>query len=284
VGAAGGNRDEYGIVYSRLKGTTRIVVKLLGEGYVFNSGTIVYPPFNFFRILTFMLVNGQDRPVSRRNLGNLIWSDSPSEQVNADFRQTLARINRFQKEHDFKLLAADATAIWLNRGQDVYIDLMEFYRLMANPGPKSWLRLCEVYRGDLLGIHRSAGEEFEEWLEHERQLARSGFVSAMSQALMPGSGLTNPERQVVASRLLREDPYNEGAYRALMYVAAGSGDQSLIRRLFDACTAILHKELGVTPTAETVNYYKLLMARDYEASPITLESEQQVARNMLTDR
>lgn len=240
--------------------TAQISIRVLGESQVHSANQLVTPPFNFLRILTYLIIEGRGRPVARRRFANLIWSDNPSEQANADIRQAVARIRRFQEENKFQLLSADSLMAWINPGQNVYVDLSEFLDLIANSGPQTWLRLCEIYNGDLLGSHRPAGEGFEEWLDHHRTALRYNFINAIAQAVLPTSSMTHKERSFCASRLLSEDPYHEGAHRALMYEAAMSGDFSFLRHLFLMCTNLLRLELGVTPTQETVTFYNSLMS------------------------
>jgi DNA-binding SARP family transcriptional activator len=248
-------------MYSIDENKTPISIRMLGECNVYFAGKIAHPTFNFLRILAYLIIEGRGRPVPRRRIANLIWSDNPSEQVNADIRQAVARIRRFQEEHKFQLLASDATMVWLNAGQDIYTDLQEFQHLVANPGPKAWVRLCEIYNGDLLGTHRPAGEGFEEWLDHHRTALRFEYINTISHAVLPTSLMTHKERHFCASRLLAEDPYHEGAHRALMYEAAMNGDFSFLRHLFQECTSVLRRELGINPTEETVTFYKSLMSR-----------------------
>jgi DNA-binding SARP family transcriptional activator len=248
-------------MYGAAEKTARVTIRLLGDCNVYTAGQVVYPTFHFLRILAYLIIEGRERPVSRRRIANLIWSDNASEQVNADIRQAVARIRKFQLEHQFELLASDMNMVWLNPDATVYTDLLEFRELIANPGPKAWLRLCEIYGGDLLGSHRPAGEGFEDWLDHHRTKLRFDYTNAMSQAVLPTSLLTHQERQFCASRLLIEDPYHEGAHRALMYEAALNGDYSFLRHLFEECSTVLRQELGVDPTEETVTFYKNLMSR-----------------------
>lgn len=236
-------------------------IEVLGDCNVFSGEEIVHPPFNFLRILVYLMIEGRGRPISRQRIANLIWSDSTSEHVSADIRQTIVRIRRFQEDHHVELLANDASMLWLQRGADVYVDLWEFQELVENPGPKSWLRLCQIYNGELLGGHRPAGEEFEEWLNHQRTALRFEYINCISQAVLPTSLLTHKERHFCASRLLVEDPYHEGAHRALMYGAAMNGEYSLLKHLFDECVQVLRKELGVPPTEETILFYKTLLSR-----------------------
>lgn len=241
--------------------TTNITIRLLGDSNVFSSGKIVYPTIHFLRILAYLIIEGRGQPISRRRIANLIWSEGGSEQVSADVRQAVARIRRFQQEHNFQLLTSDANMVWLTRQDGVYTDLIEFRDLIATPGPKAWVRLCEIYSGDLLGAHKPAGQGFEEWLDHHRTALRFDFINAISQAVLPTSLLTHQERHFCATRLLEEDPFHEGAHRALMYEAALNGDFTLLRHVFDQCSSLLNRELGVNPTAETVAFYKSLMSR-----------------------
>ncbi|MHA6731491.1 AfsR/SARP family transcriptional regulator [Devosia sp. A369] len=238
-----------------------VAIGLLGDSHVFASGVVVYPTCHFQRILSYLIIEGRGQPISRRRIANLIWSDTASEQANADVRQTVARIRRFQQQHHFEVLMSDPNMFWLGQGNGVYIDLVEFRELIANPGPKAWVRLCEIYGGDLLGAHRPAGQGFEEWLVHHRTALRFDFINAISQAVLPTSLLTHRERHFCASRLLDEDPYHEGAHRALMYEAALNGDFTLLRHVYEECSNVLRRELGVNPTAETVDFYRNLMNR-----------------------
>jgi DNA-binding SARP family transcriptional activator len=198
--------------------------------------------------------------VLRRQVGDLIWSDNGPEQASADIRQAVARIRRFQKENGLQLLATDARMAWLNRDERIFIDLAEFVQHAANPGPRAWVRMCDIYNGDLLGSLPPAGEGFEEWLSYQRSALRHDFISAISQAVLPESALAPQERRFCATRLLLVDPYHEGAYRALMYDAAANGPSSL-RRQFEECVRKLRNDLGIDPDDETVRLYQRLMDR-----------------------
>lgn len=246
-------------MYTIQEKTAQISILTLGDCVVSSGGRTVAPTFNFLRILVYILLETRGRPVLRRRIASLIWSDTPSDQANADIRQTIARIRRFQEEENFQLLSTDSQTAWLNLDQNVYIDLAEFIDLIANPSPSAWVRLCQIYKGDLLGSQRPAGEGFEEWLDHHRTALRYDFVSAISQAVLPDSQLTPQERHFCAQRLLQEDPYHEGAHRALMYDAALNGQFSFVRYLFEECSRTLRDELGIKPAEETTRLYRRLI-------------------------
>lgn len=241
--------------------TAQVSIQVFGDCHVSSSGRLIAPPFSYLHILVYVLLEGRGKPVMRRRVGDLIWSDNGSEQASADIRQAVARLRRFQKDNHFQLLSADARMVWLNLDQNIYFDLAEFIDLVANPSPRAWVRLCEIYSGDVLDSLRTAGEGFEEWLGYQRSALRYEFISALSQAVLPDSGVTSHERHTCATRLLQVDPYHEVAHRALMYDAAAHGQFSLVRQLFEESSRKLRSELGVGHEEETVMLYQRLISR-----------------------
>jgi len=241
--------------------TAQVSIFTFGNCHVHSSGRLINPPFNLMRMLVYLLLEGNGKPVVRRRIGDLIWSDNGSEQANADIRQTVSRIRKFQDDNNFELMSADEKMAWLNLDQNIYIDLAEFMDIVAQPTPKGAVRLCEIYRGELLESLRSAGEGFEEWLAIQRTALRYEFISAVSQAIELDTDLTPHERHACATRLLQIDPYHEGAHRALMYDAAAKGQFSFVKQLFNDCSKRLREELGVGPDDETVRLYRELISR-----------------------
>lgn len=212
-----------------------------------------------FRIATYILLEGRGQPVTRRRVGQLLWSESGSDQAGAVVRQTVARIRRFQSEHEFRLVAADASMLWIVKEDDVYCDLIEFLDLLDNPTASGAVRLCEVYGGELLGSLGTAGDAFEEWLTVQRSHLHGQFIDAVSRAIAADSELSCEQRDFCARRLLRLEPCHEGAYRALMRGAAETGQSSTVRQLFEECTRQLNDELGIRPEEETVQLFKSLL-------------------------
>jgi DNA-binding SARP family transcriptional activator len=156
---------------------------------------------------------------------------------------------------------------WLNPRSSIYIDLAEFMARIAKPSPSGCMRLCEIYRGELLESLRPAGEGFEEWLTFQRTALRTKFIAAVSHAIEIDTDLTPYERHYCANRLLQIDPYHEGAHRALMFEAAATGQFSSVRRLFNACSKQLREDLGVGPDEKTVRLYHELISSKVHDHP-----------------
>lgn len=241
--------------------SSHIAIQTLGDASVFSEGTLLSPPANLLRILVYILLEGRGRAVPRRVIGDLIWSDNGAEQASADIRQSLVRIRRFQEQHGVRLLSGDMLMLWLVQDNSVSIDLAEFIALMGKPLASAWVRMCELYRGDLLSSLRPAGEGFEEWLAHQRSVLRYNFVSSITRAVMPGSELNSNDRYFCASALLKVDPYHEGAERALMTSAAENGQLSYVRESFEEFARRLRDDLGVPPDQETISLYHRLVDR-----------------------
>jgi len=241
--------------------STPLTIQTFGDSLVFAGDKLLHPPVNLLRILVYIILEGRGRGVPRRVIADLIWSDNGAEQASADIRQSLVRIRRFQEDHGLKLLGSDMLMLWLIQDSFVSIDLVEFITLMATPLPHAWVRMCELYRGDLLASLRPAGEGFEEWLAHQRSVLRYDFVSAITRAVMPDSGLNSDDRYLCASALLKIDPYHEGAERALLTSAAENGQLSYVRQSFEEFVLRLRKDLGVPPDEETITLYRRLVER-----------------------
>ena len=239
----------------------KLSVLTLGDSYVSYSGRSVHHPANFLRIVTYLLLEGRGRAVLRRRIRDLIWSDSSSEHASADSRQTVARIRRLQEQYNFELVTIEPDMAWLNLNADVYFDLADFVQLLAEPKPTDWIRMCEIYNGDLLASLPTVGEGFEEWLAYQRSAIRYDFITTIAKAVLPDSELSSRDRYYCATRLLQVDPYHEGAHRALMHDAAANGQFSVLRQLFEECTRRLRTELNVAPDEETVLLYRRLISK-----------------------
>ncbi|RYG94742.1 MAG: hypothetical protein EON58_15600, partial [Alphaproteobacteria bacterium] len=80
-----------------------VSIQTFGDCHLSAGGELLNPPVNLLRLLVYILLEGRGKPVMRRRIGDLIWSDNGSEQAGADIRQALVRIRRFQDEHGLHL-------------------------------------------------------------------------------------------------------------------------------------------------------------------------------------
>lgn len=62
--------------------------------------------------------------------------------------------------------------------------------------------------------------------------------------------------------LLKENPYDETAYRSLMHTYSTQGRRSEALRAYQRCRQLLLEELGVEPMPETVNLFHRILANE----------------------
>jgi DNA-binding SARP family transcriptional activator len=119
-----------------------------------------------------------------------------------------------------------------------------------------------LYKGDLLPDY--AGEWIDADRERLRQRARqvlTRLVGLLEQDRAFGDAI---ER---AQQLLRLDPLDEQAWCALLGCYARRGERATALHLYQQCTAVLKKELGIQPSAATRITYREILDLD-AAAPV----------------
>lgn len=107
----------------------------------------------------------------------------------------------------------------------------------------------------LRGAQLLAGEDAD-WLAVHRGnvdlLAGRALDLLVAAAVQAGQ---SDRAVIVARRAVATDELDERGYRALITSLAGTGDRAAVVRAYEACRAQLGEQLGVEPSAETVDAY-----------------------------
>ena|GEM_PF-6984700 len=204
-------------------------------------------PINFAtrkaRALFAYLACEPGRSHSRTQLYGLLWGECEEHQARGSLRYALTDIRKGLGEYR---TALSTERDWVCVKPDhVAVDALEFERLARSHVPSELRRAAALYRGDLLADVEVRAPPFNEWLEGERERFRGVFTQALGRLLDLESDYN------LAHRLLALDPFNEAAHRALMRHYAEQKQWTLAARQFDACAAILKRELGVDPEPAT---------------------------------
>jgi tetratricopeptide (TPR) repeat protein len=142
----------------------------------------------------------------------------------------------------------------------VVVDIVAF-ETAADRGleadPSALQEAARLYRGDLLPD--CAGE----WIEADRERLRQRAQQLLSRLIgLLENDRASSEAIEHAQQLLRLDPLDEQAWCALMRCHARRGERAAALHLYQQCTALLRKELGVEPSAQTRLTYREILDLD----------------------
>jgi len=214
-----------------------------------DAGVSANPSAKKARALFAYLALNPGKPQSRDKLAALLWEDSSEAQARTSLRQSLTAIRKSLGAEWASSLGADGDTVTL-APQGIAIDVTDFEQLATVPGQLE--AAVDRYGGDLLdGFHVKASA-FEDWLGVERQRLRGLALDTMAKLLAQQTDADQVGAAIdTAARLLRLDPLQENAHRALMSLYAKQGRDALALKQYRACRAALQKELGVSPDPET---------------------------------
>ena len=213
----------------------------------------------------------------RDALTALLWGGSSEEQARHSFRQTLYSLQQVLPKTQPPVLHIGRDDVTVDPTL-VESDVATFERLVADGSPRAIEKASALYQGDLLAGIRIVEPAFEEWLRAERGRLRE----LARQAL--GTVLTEQERRrelaratQTAIRLLALDPLHESVHRTLMLLHARQGRRAAAVDQYRICAALLQRELGVAPEAETTAVYRQVISHP-EPSARTTPSRRSVPR------
>ncbi len=217
---------------------------------------------NKSKTLLAILVLNRGREVSRDRLVRALWPESPLEVARKNFYSVWSQLRR-------TLICPDGTCPYLVREQDacrLNIDLVEsdvalFETIcrtlfFGNVDPCEWkklfLQINEQFSEELL-----PGERNNELIIVARNELRMRLVDALVTAshrlievgeIQPGLWF--------AHEALKRDNTREDCYVALMQAQMAAGRRTSALETYFKCRRYLAEELGIDPSAQTVNLYR----------------------------
>jgi DNA-binding SARP family transcriptional activator len=228
------------------------------------------------RALLAYLALGRERPVERRLLAGLLWSERSEVSARRNLRQALHNIRgTFGVVTDLPPIFTGARgSVQLNPELDCWIDVEAFRRAVGHGLEGSDTESTQLagavrlYGGDLLaGFALGDCPVFDDWLAGEQERLRRAAVSVYRR-LVDSSLESGDHRRGIdyAHRLLTIEPTSEETHRQLMRLYSGAGRHSRALTQFKQLEQLLDRDLGVQPMPETVELYeKLIEARDSRA-------------------
>ena len=250
----------------RVEPMTQLSLRLLGGFLLRADGRPrPLPARKAQALLAYLAVRG-GRAHARDTLTALFWADAGERQARQSLRQIMVRLRRVLAGHPRALVAQGDTVTLSTSGLDV--DVVAFERLVRRGTPEALEAAMALYQGPLLDGVRVAATGFEEWLESERarlaELALDALRRLVDHHLKRGRAEAAAQ---AAARLLALDPVQEEAHRILMRLHARQGRRAAALRQYQACVAVLQKELGVEPEPATRRLYLEILQRAPRPAP-----------------
>ena len=244
-----------------------LTITLLGEQRVAANRDVltdVHSPRTLGLLAYLVLHPGA--PQLRRHLAGLFWPDTTDAQARTNLRRELHRLRHALPDAD-ALLDVDATTLRWREDAEAEVDVITFQHSAAaaeaaRPADDTdgfivaAERAVSVYGGELLpGL-------YEDWLQPERDRMRRicvGLLDRLATELQARGQVDLALRH--ARRRVEVEPLEEAGYRLVMTLEAESGDRAAALRTFHRCSSVLDRELGATPSPETLAVHDGLVSR-----------------------
>jgi len=212
------------------------------------------------RVLFAYLLCRRQRPVTRYELADVLWPDTRPSAWEASLHALISKLRvllkRIKPSSALGVTSAFGTYV-ITVEPDVWIDreaaaeaidraegLMHAGRWQDAWGPAN----IDAITARLPFL---AGEDGE-WIEQERARLRAILLRAVDCLCEIWLRNGEPSLALGAAReSVVLEPFREQGYRQLMRVHAALGDRAEALRVFEGCQALLKRELGTTPSAET---------------------------------
>jgi DNA-binding SARP family transcriptional activator len=265
----------------------KVEVRLFGPPRFLVDGEAQALPDKAFVLLA-ILAASEHKSANRSHIRSILWGDFDREKANANLRQLIARILKVGQKFELTLLDIQGDTVSINTDACT-IDYGAFMTLQragidaANAGHRCE-ELLALWTGRLLDGFGFDEAAVDEWMEANREEIRDRFVDAARDALDAAVG---PESADAAWRLalkvLDVDRTEEAAYRTMMRICAARGDRGFALRIFNRCKRTMATELGVLPSAQTLELAAALRHHDAEAleqvvvQPVPRDREQRPA-------
>jgi DNA-binding SARP family transcriptional activator len=258
---------------------SRLEIVLLGSYRVtLDDLPVTTFPTDKVRALLAYLVVESERPHRREVLASLLWPDSPEIAARTSLRQALYRLRCAlgNREASVPHLLPTAKEVRLNPASDHWLDVTAFEALISacrarhprglNLCPDCVARLeaaVELYQGDFLaGFSLPDCPRFDWWQLSTREACHRRAMEALTWlTIHHESRGEHAQLLKYARRAIELEPWRESAYRGLMRALALTGRRGEALHQYEICRDELAQEMGVEPSAETVQLYERIRSR-----------------------
>ena len=234
------------------------------------------------RALLAYLAEERKRSHRRQVLAGLLWPDFPESSARESLRHALANLRQvLGDEHNPNpFILVDGDTLQFNPLSDFWLDVAVFEGLAASTSDISsssgaTLEILEsaifLYHGSFLeGFTLKDSPDFDNWTYVLRERYQ-GIASTILEKLANGYEQSKAFEKAIGytKHRLELEPWQEEAYCKLMKLLALSGQCLAAMLQFEVCKRSLKDELGIEPSAKTIQLYESI--RDGKIAAAQLE-------------
>ena len=251
----------------------RLEISLLGSFKVLYDGKDITNSLRTRkeRALLAYLAEESTRSHSREAIAEFFWPDRPENYARMNLRQALLGLRKsFNTEETsvpvLQITEESAQVI----GKNLLLDTHTFINHIqfTKSHPHDHLHTCqeciqhlekaaELYHGGFLeDFIISDLISFQEWIVfHRERYFRSMLETLQSLSKIYALQVNYDQAYKYAWRYAYQAPLEENAHRLLMRILTLSGRRNAALQQYQLCKALVEKELGIEPSAETQQLY-----------------------------
>lgn len=208
-------------------------------------------------LFTFLVLHGR-HPVSRDTLADIVWAGRPPTSWEPLLKSSVSRIRTALRHVGADAVLAGSSGTYqLRLPHDAWVDVEAGVRavdraeaaLRRRDLGQAW---AEAAVASAITRRPLLPHEDADWIDQAAEQLRSGRIRALEVLgqvwLARGDAAQALVTSVEATRLA---PLRESAWRLQMRAHAAAGNHAEAMRAYLDCAALLDRELGVGPAAET---------------------------------
>ncbi len=246
-----------------------VTVTLLGGLAVRRHGVTVHAPsMRAVELLAYLTVHAEARH-PRRHLAALLWPDSDEPQARTNLRRELHHLRSLVPA---VCLDITSTSIGWVDDPSCTVDVRTF--LLEQSAARGAQQLGDQLAAVLHGRAAIAAYTgallpgaYDDWVLAERETLANGCVSLcddVTDALRRKDIATAKD---IARRRIQLTPLEETGYQRLMALEVAAGDRAGALTTYHRCASMLEEQLGVSPSAETDQLMRSLLAAPADVIP-----------------